>query len=460
MTSYRNASILITVLSTSIFAALSACSDYPAESLQFEGSTANFVFNPDGSKLLVASTVGYVQGTGFTEIIWTVFEVDSWKTSASHRTTNREPSYLWVCRNPGTFASLEYDLSAMGRYLVVRKFDTGEELNAIAVTSDVYGFGRGAWHCDEETGMGLITLRPDVVSAVDMTTGQVAREYPGGGEDGILWIQRARDRLVIVDWAIGVYTTYRLSSGELIGSVCGICGFPGEILSGHAMLDDDHIMVEVVTGEAMDMHVFLVVVDLEALEIERTYDIGNYGPIGFGSMDSVLDTYYLFLAPLDQWRCYILAALDAASGEIRSGPDDCEDGLSFGNLLRDKRQVWMLDQTDRSAWKYVVYDFPSFRILGRAPVPRVFLPRQIYAPGIQRIFETGEAVGDFVVYDPNRIALLDHFKLCDDGIVDIGIDPTERWLAARCYDQECDVQAEPMTCSGKGVVVLDLDRYR
>jgi hypothetical protein len=438
----------------------SGCSDPHAIALDLEGYVLSMASTTDGSRLLVSYSSRYVFDHGFAHDSWAVFDTATWMLLADHRLDDRRLGGFTACSGRDRAVTFESSPAGASPVLGFRHIPTGSLVAEVPRDERVE---ISLPVCAPSRNTIYISIRPSVVSEIDLEDGAVVREYDIGGEEMFVpfWVQDARDRLVVRNYSTGELTTFRLSTGERLGSVCAVCGFEREEISGLAMLDDEYAMAMVVTGEGSGMRMHLVLIDLEALQVVRTFDIGTFrGYDGFWPMDPGLASIALFLSsPVDR-LCTLISRLDGVTGEVTPVYDGCAPGVELARVLDDLDQFWMMDRTRAEGWRYKVYRFPSGALLGEAPVPRVFWDQGLYAPGSRRALQASGSDGDFAVYDAERIALLDHFKLCGKGVSSMILDPTERWLAARCADRKCDTLKDPMECSGKGIMIVDLARYR
>ena len=352
--------------------------------------------------------------------------------------------------------------------LVFRSISSGQEIAKLWVQNLPDSHYDTDFHCDMEENLIYFNRSRCEIGIADGSTGELLRmiqhECIAGWSP--LYVQKEHDRIIRLDDLMNTFYIFRLSSGELLGTV-ELWPNPYELQFDNQEWElPDGNMLFAINAKRDDIAgIYFMIVDLEqmavinesilqncvypgdyALDPEGGRFLGSFNDIGM-CLDTTGDDIGVF---------------DYVSGEVVSQKDTSAHGQGPFVPILPLNLIYQEDWLAEGAPSATFYSYPDLEIVhqGKAPIDA---EEHYYVSDGNLLIMESYFSDQFAVYDLDNFRTLDRFHLCDNvGANTLTIDPNQNWAAVMCGDTEsedADGNIGPPP-EGAGVAIVGLDGYR
>ncbi len=350
--------------------------------------------------------------------------------------------------------------------LVFRSISSGEEIARLWVRNLPDSWNDTDFHCDMEENLIYFNQGNCSIAIADGSTGAVMltieHECIAGWSP--LYVQKEHDRIIRLDDLMNTFYVFRLSSGELLGTV-ELWPNPYELqfTTNEWELPDGNMLFSI-NGKKNDITgLYFIIVDLDQMTVtnetvlqgcsypaDRALDMENGRFIAsFSDFGMCLDT------DGDD-----IGVFDYINGEVVSQKDTSAHGQGPFVPILPLNLIYQEDWLAEGAPSATFYSYPDLEILHQGDAP-IGAEEHFYISDGNLLIMESYFSDQFAVYDLDNFRTLDRFHLCDNvGANTLAVSPNQKWAAVICDGIEDDDGNIGPPPEGAGVAIVGLDGYR
>ena len=351
--------------------------------------------------------------------------------------------------------------------LVFRSISSGEEIARLWVRNLPDSWNDTDFHCDMLENRIYFNQGNCSIAIADGSTGEILQTIEHECIAGLspLFVQKSSDRIIRLDRTSHIIYTFRLSTGELLGT---FDEWPNPYDLSYMCkaweLDQSHLLFAINDKKDDVTGIYFQVLNLDDFSIESESVIENCSYPGslalaadgthvvgfFGARDGCLGG--------EDWPS--ITAFNFVNGEVTSRIDASQHGQGPFVPLTEIGLIYQEDwQAGPSA---TFYSYPDLEIVHHGEAPIDAEEHYYISDGNLLIMESYFS-DRFAVYDLDNFRTLDRFHLCDNvGANTLTVSPNQKLAAVKCNGVEAeddDGEIGPAP-KGAGVAIVGLEGYR
>ncbi len=437
-------------------------------------------FSEDGSSLLLSTARNdpddpwTVPGNSKTI---RVFDLESMKvTHTFHYPHGLVDRPVYSCADPnviafglseaevpeGPYTPMKLTFVDLSTERVIAELPTEFRLRPVQNKHVPYPFENSYFQCDLYDNTMYINVLMNRVQAVDGSSGAVKTEYvidePGKEVYRMIFPFKEVDRLVVANTSNSDFRVFRLSTGELLGTVVLPSRLLGQGLGDMVRVDVDKLVLEYtvkVSQSTYDAH--LLVVDVDDLRVVNDFTLSGKHVLMHFAME--YGKLFVDLVEGDD-ICGSVVRFDWRTGEAETVFDVCSVLLTGPIMpVLDAGRVYIQpdEALGESTYNARFYSWPDFTLIGEVPKSSSYYALA-YIPERKRLVFEDLAIEGLAFVDPVAAKetgdLSGVCRRLNEG--SLLVDPTGRYAAVECTRNHPSSLDDP---TGAGITVVNLDDY-